>query len=343
MKSNEYPITMEKVQELKIQYPYSISELCSALDQPVWEGSVRRAKKNHLSRFCEFEVTGKGKGTRYIIKEIFDQEEPDIGNSLYTQSIKIQLLQIMQNGSGEEIHSAPQWFQALGMVNRSYIELRKNPDKPCKGVKYPNLGLGDYFENCIRWNNDIFLNRTSRYMRAVLIRALKVLQNAQVLSFHDDCFMLYFYDDDLHVYTSRRKATKEEQKVIMDARKEILIQLDFDDIQQVYALGFGVTKGFFKKVNKLLRESFGDSFAFSTQEIQVICSKTYLDYQIDRELEKAKRLELNEKILDWCDNKNAISFINNLSNYKYDSKDRMKYYRLDVQRALSAECIALKN
>ena len=28
------------------------------------------------------------------------------------------------------------------------------------------------------------------------------------------------------------------------------------------------------------------------------------------------------------DNKNAISFINNLSNYKYDSKDRMKYFRL---------------
>lgn len=92
----------------------------------------------------------------------------------------------------------------------------------------------------------------------------------------------------------------------------------------------------------MLRESFGDSFAFSTQEIEVTCSKTYLDYQIDRELEKAKRIELNEKILEWCDNKNAISFINNLSNYKYDSKDRMKYFRLDVQRALSAECIALK-
>ena len=91
--------------------------------------------------------------------------------------------------------------------------------------------------------------------------------------------MLYFYDDDLHVYTSRRKATKEEQKVIMDARKAILIQLDFDDIVQ------------FKKVEEYISEHNLDKEIVDQAFIQV----KYSGY-IEKEKSNADKLTRLEDV-----------------------------------------------
>jgi len=320
---------------------------------PEATGNSKPAQLRQLSRCFYFEKVSRGK---YLILEIYDHVQPDLKG--YTALINILLMRYLKTlDRYTETLSTSMWFDRLGMYNHEYLTYRKYPH-----LLYDKMttleGMGSYRKDMFAVNRNHFCNRVEQYYKQVFKESLEDLHDKKILNYYE---RVMIYDGTMirekvsdgsggyymHSVPNRRAANITEERAILDIEKSVLDELLKDeDVKSFSYLRFRYPK-LVKKYNSECGKRFLDIFgyeensgAFYTHEYEIVFSDTYLDDQIDEEIANLKMSDLNNKLLNWCNN-NAQTHLDYLTRHSEYNKESLKYYRVPVQNELADKCIKI--
>lgn len=80
----------EMLSQLELWQSYKYSELCTLLGESEKQGNSKKAQEKEWSRYFEFIKSGKNKGTRYTVYDVYETEKRKVptGNSKYIKMIE---------------------------------------------------------------------------------------------------------------------------------------------------------------------------------------------------------------------------------------------------------------
>lgn len=263
-------------------------ELCNILNIETKAGNSKKAQLRELERCCNYVK----EGNRFIIKEIYKEEKAKIYPSVYMEFIGNILIDYLYKNlthpGDRKILTIGKMIEIVGLVNENY-EIGNRHKKALSKALNVNL-LSVYY----------FYNNTRGEFKKMIERALKSLHNRRVLTYNK-IKMICYKDKGNQIY---RQATDQEESYITDIEKEVLNDMGYKSITEVFLKC--KMKTFQKKVkNKLPLDWI---YYFDAYSINVGAKAIKMEYDNIKE----QREELNKRSLNKVHKKlqTSVSTIN---------------------------------
>ena len=68
-------LNINNLSKIELNYPYTPKELAEVLQVEFPQGKARQLFRKELNKYCDYNITGKNRGTRYIINKIYTQNQ----------------------------------------------------------------------------------------------------------------------------------------------------------------------------------------------------------------------------------------------------------------------------
>lgn len=248
-------------------------ELCNILEIKVSDGNSKKKQLKDLERYCKFRKEGR----KFIIEQIYEEEKAKIYPSVYMEFIGNILIDYLyknlSNPGDRKILTIGKMIEIVGLANENY-EIGNRHKKALSKALNVNL-LSVYY----------FYNNTRGEFKRIIERALKSLHNRRILTFNK-IKMICCKDGVYQVY---RQATDQEESYITDIEKEVLNDMKYKSISEVFIKC--KMKTFQKKVKNKLPE--GWIYYFDAYSINVGTKAIKMEYENIKE----QREELNKRSL----------------------------------------------
>lgn len=219
--------------------------LCKALDIKPKTSNSKKAQIKEIERYIKL----NRKGHRFIVKEVYDTPKPAMGGSgnIYNGLIQLLITDMIVEAKGETILiSRSKLLRELKMVNHNYAYCNGNRSK---FAKYIDMNIGFIHD---------FMNTTNSNYRSIIRTALDDLVDRSVITYkwvHSVCTKKNVY----------RKATKQEEELIIDSQKQLLIEMEYKKISEV--MFTSDWPEFKKTLNFMLQKKSDISFPYMSYEI----------------------------------------------------------------------------
>lgn len=248
-------------------------ELCSVLEMRFYTGGNAKASQiKELERYCEFHK----EGNKIIIDEIFGEvkEKVDMrkeGNAgIYSEDVQKLILDLLAKQDDERISlSINMLFKELQMVNSNYSVAKNNTLEASKVLKIDEKVIQDFY------------GYTQRKLKTIVVTALNKLQDKALIMWNTSMWVAERevnmvmnemnkpkLDGDKVIYdlnTIYREATKEEEKLILRVRGEMLDKFKCKEISEV--MSKGIATEFFNAMNKVLGKEANILFSYDCYNI----------------------------------------------------------------------------
>lgn len=280
--------------------------MCNILNVSIKTGKSKELQLNELSRYCLY---SKDKN-KYIIDEIFINPLPKIdhrkegNNSKYVEHVKFLLLQKLSTCEGYTCtFTKNNLFEFLGMINPLYLD---------KVIARKIITKNDSRINNFDINH--FYMRANDKMTRILFDSLNSLKNQYLISYKEVDIIVRLNIEGEKEFT---EATKEETKLIMDIKREVLKDMELNSMMQV--IFKFKTEEFYSKVSKILKEEYEIEYTYKQFEL-IFTKENILDELAMLELKKHKK-ELNNKVCDIVNLNAKNTYNKNLEKYEKELED----------------------
>lgn len=316
--------------------------ICEALGEPTKTGVSKQSQLSDWKRYFEYSKSGYN----FIINKIYETptEKIDLrvnGNNKakYIDKIEYLILDLLvQNGNdGQVFLSRNKLLQSLQMVNENYSYGKIKPMKLSKVMNVTKEEIYDFYENSdgmLKRNLETALDSLRSQALITWKHSLTVCHvesKADINEFNNIKAMKLESineDGDMEVEFSlrqsdqkmiHRKATPEEEQLIIRTERDVLKELDCKKVADIFKLN--KAEQFYKSVREILFEEANIYLYYNSYEI--ISNKD----QIKEEWESTERVgiqsELNESIVEKLKINTASRY--NRSFEKYDKTFKEKY------------------
>jgi hypothetical protein len=281
-----------KIEKLEAGQTFkNYKDLCAELDMEVKKSTnSKNAQYKELARYCDFSKVGH----QIIINEVFSEQKPKVdnrrdNNSVYRNLVEFLVCDYLAQYEGNLCVSRTELMRRIGMININYGYCSQNAEK-----------LSIYIDDTEKRKIDEkviydFYNTNNGNFKGIVESALDSLMDKRVIR--------YYQVRKVHLSNEylNRIAEPEEENVIDDTEKEVLIELGYENMQSVRQ-----SKDWAKfktKVNKLLAKHTNIKYYYNAYNIRI--SDKYIEDERDKLLtllledsrrEKMKS-ELNETII----------------------------------------------
>lgn len=295
---------------------YSYKQLCELTGAEYLQGNSRKRHlegygENGFHRFFDFEKSSYGK---YSISKVYDEPLPMVderkkGNrSIY--SVYIELLLMNHLSSKKKSHTETfmrkDLWKMLGMINEKYITMSDESllriDKTIT-----NYEIADFRIRC------------NQKLESIIKSALNSLKARFLIDWEMQTIISKLLPNGDRVWV---EATDEDKKEIIVAKRQVLGELNCDDIFSVYSKR--LQKQFNSRVNELLNEKFNWDYFFKRY-------KVIFDAKNIREAIPETEVILNKLLL----NNEIVKYLNNEAKKNYENK--MEIYERRLAEATSEE------
>ncbi len=255
--------------------------MCNLLGEAEKTGHSKKAQVKEWERCFSFERSGQ----KYIVTEIFDEPLLKVdgrstgNNSVYVKYIELLLLHHLSEQPNHELTIIKNHLlERLGMVNKNYLD-RKEMMKT----------FVDEF-NLTRFELDDFYRRVYPKLNKSLFKTLNSMQKRSLIEYSEETIIVVMKDG----FENYRVAKADDITQIDAVYNLVLESFGFKSMGQV-ACRF-MSQGFYKRVNKILREKFGWDRIYKQLKISLVDAN--FSFQNSRDRIEQASLELNSKILD---------------------------------------------
>lgn len=267
--------------------------MCKILNEQTLEGNSKKAQIAEWKQYFEFEKVG----TKYLITEIYDipKEKNDLrkegNNSIYVKYVELLLMYFLSNKEGYTFTLRKnEWFQVLGVVNNNYVDHFYRPK--CYQFSDSEVSTFDL--------ND-FYRRVPPKLEKIMFSALRNMKNRCLLDYFEETMIV----ETINEKQEHRKATNEEIRQLVSCKNEVLKNMGFVNMTQVF-LKFK-NKEFYDALNAMLYKRYGWNYSY--RQYCIIYSHKCIQQDIPLTEINIQRLELNQKI---------VSAVNTQAEEKYN-------------------------
>ncbi|UOE57296.1 hypothetical protein [Cytobacillus oceanisediminis] len=319
-----------KVELLKSGQTFkNYKELCLELGMEIKKSTnSKNAQYKELARYCDYSKVGH----QITINEVFSEQKPKIdnrknNNSVYRGLVEFLVCDYLAQYEGNICPSRNELMLRIGMINVNYGFCSQNVAK-----------LSAYFESTKKRTMDEkliydFYNKNNGNFKGIVESALDSLMDKRVIRY-SKVRKVHLNNEYLN-----RVADPEEEYIIDDTEKEVLIELGYESMFLVRQ-----SKDWLKfktKVSNLLSERTHIKYYYNAYNIRV--SDKYIEDERDKLLElllddsrrEQLKSELNETIINriiekaqkrhekeingtWGTSKNKMSAMRRGENYVSD-------------------------
>ena len=242
---------------------HTYKSLCELLNERKYGGNSKIKHLKELSRYFDFYYDEEIK--RYVIREIYDTPLPPLNaaNVLYANHIKVILLTYLATHADEEegaIYISSQYlYQALGMINHQYIEMRS---KDRKGELRDSLrkeleekkNFLDIEDKTLNYYIKNFYDRCRSKFAAIIESSLRSLDKQNYLT-HSKAYNKYSkiideYGHEVGIEYAGH-STDAETSDFLTIEVEIMKEFGFETDQDIW-FG-GRTEEYWQRVNEEVR------------------------------------------------------------------------------------------
>jgi hypothetical protein len=257
-----------EIKNLKLgQVIKNYKELCKILNEPEKTGNAKKAQVIDWERYFSYTK----EGTKFIINKIYDKpkEKKNSHSNNNIEYIKIIELLILDElaqskNKGKMFLSKNQTLKELNMINCNYSVCNR---RTLKVNKYTNIQpdtINEFYESAnstLTRNIEKALNNLRKQALIIWSTEIKIHKINTNKSQVNDVEKIVTYDEYDEEYTKykiipneeEREATEEEKKYILRVERETLLELGYDNKQEV--VGNGDWDNFRERVNdRLLKE-----------------------------------------------------------------------------------------
>lgn len=254
---------------------------------------MKKAQFKTLDMMCSYEKIGKGKGLKYRFIKLHDEikERGDKRlKGIYTDNIDIALIYYIYSNMSNGIYdiSKISALELAGLVNGNFKECKRNMTLTSMSLGVPIEIVSHFIEKEYRKSIDVFERSLSR------------LKKNRIIDYSDRWFIVeknsnefIFHNEEYKYSTQSRIATDDEVKMILDINSEILLELGYKDMKEVYLRG--KSKYVSDKLNKRLKECIGIEYIYKGYHI--VASKIGMKRKINEYEANYNKSELNNKII----------------------------------------------
>ena len=257
------------------------------MGEPIKGGKSKQYQLENWKRYFDFNQVGQ----KIVINTIYDTPIPKPedqrikGNkSIYVPYIELLILnKLAQEKQYSYTLTKNKWLLYLGMINNNYMSksyseiIQKNPH-----IK--------------KFDINQFYLRVNQKLKKILFDSLRNLKNRCVIDYYEEIVVVeYQYSFENNAQRQiHRLASDQERKDILAAKKQILNDMGFDKITQVF-IRFKAEE-YYAKLNNYLFEHHGWLYAYS--QYKIIYNKKDILSEIPKIELQLQRLELNSKVID---------------------------------------------
>jgi len=280
-------------------------EVCTLLEEPIKTGKSKQLQLEDFARYFKF-IKDKQK---FIIAEIYPeplskQENPNGNNSKYVENIKYMLLHKLSTCEGFTCtFTKNNLFEFLGMTNPLY--LKKAIAK--KLIKDNHYDISDFDINH-------FYMRSNNRMTRILFDSLNSLKRQYLISYREIDIVVRLNDKE---EKEHNEATKEEIKIIMDVKHQVLKDMELTTMMQV--IFKFKTEEFYNRVTEILKNDYDIEYTY--KQFELIFTKENILEELERLELKQHRKELNDKVCDIVNLNARNTYNKNIAKYEQELED----------------------
>ena len=276
-------------------------EMCEVLEIKPTTGGAKQAQFKELDTYCEYSKQGH----KIIVDTVFEtpRQKVDGRSSDYREmrNLILRLLALSNQERNRAIFPTSTLLQGLGAINSNYATGRRQ-----------QKALGRHLDIETEYVND-FYNTTHTNLKNALETNLNYLKNERLITWGNTIMVCknnpkvklnalgeYVLDEDGRIISEDhqdfRVATVDEKEFIIKTEKEILSNLGYKTIAEVFK--HGCVKSFYDTVYSILKRECNINFYFMAYEI--IFSREIIEKELERtggSIQKEKEL-LNARVKD---------------------------------------------
>lgn len=272
--------------------------MCLLLGEVEKAGDSKIYQIKNWERYFDFEKVGQ----HFIIKDIYEDPLPKIdgritgNNSIYVQYIQLLLMKYLSNQPGYECQiTKNDLYYNLCMVNNNYLTNRDEDNRRELYAGLTNISKFDVYD---------FYRRVPTRLDKILFSALNSMKSRCLIEYGEE-YVIVNKDGTEYI------ADSDEVSYILKVKKRALAIMGLSSIVQVYYKF--LTKEFYEKVNKILRDECEWLYAYKRYKIIFIGDEIRND--IPKEEAELVKNNFNAKIAELLDNQAASLFNKNIEDY----------------------------
>lgn len=268
-------------------------ELASLLNEPVLGGKNKKYQLREWERYFSY----TRQRNAYIITEIFDTPKMKIDErtrGIFVQHIEILILQLLYQTNGHMLISRPIFFEQLGLCNNKY-----------------NLQAAE--RTFLLNNSDIsksvlkqFKSRSYVKFNEILDSSLKSLERRKLIEYGNRRLV-----EDFDTQCTRI-ATENELKSILEIERNVLLELGYTEIGQIYTRDEDAK--YYALVNKRLESTLG--WKRTCKVIEITASPNTLLQATDESIIRLEKECLNILSIEALNKQAKTQLINYTNNYE---------------------------
>jgi uncharacterized protein YegJ (DUF2314 family) len=302
--------------------------LCEILNVQTKNGKSKSLQLKDWERYFEYDKQGHS----FMITNIHGstKDKTDLrkgGNNKvkYIEQIEKLILDLLvqDTNNGKVFLSRNKLLQTLKMVNWNYSYGKYKPARLSKHTNINKEGIADFYaisDNLLQRNLEAALTKlrskalivwshtlTIGYIEAnVKLNAdLNVKATKQEEIDEDGDKIITFDVDKPEGNLIHKKASEDEQKLIIHTEREVLKEMNCKVIQDIYKKG--IAESFYKKVNDILFDEANIYLYYNSYEIVYNNEHVYEEW---KELEEIKEAQLNKKNTQSVLNEEIVNKLN---------------------------------
>lgn len=271
-------------------------EMCGLLGENIKEGNSKKSQEKEWRRYFDFDKDKQ----KYVITKIYNEplEKNDlrlIGNSIWAEYCELILLKFLSKQDNYMVElPAKYFFRLFGMINDNYFHIDKDE-------------LIKLDQELTNFQINHFYQRTYQKFIEILYSSLRNLRNRRLIYYEEITKIIIKEIIDDKEKAEIYDASDEEKKKITNVEKEVLNQMGFKNISQVY-LRFKKDE-FHNKVNIILYDRYGIDSTYKVLKI-IFTKSDVLDGLQETEI-NVERMRMNEKVVDTINEQAEIKYKNN--------------------------------
>lgn len=257
--------------------------MCELLHEKYNKGNSRKAQLKNWQRYFDYEKTRQ----KFIIVEIYPEPLPKVderihnGKSIYSKHIELLLLDYLSKQKGNMAKLTKKKLLAiLGMINSNYM----NEAYDLEDDMIDDIQL------------DHFYQRSYKKLSRILNDALCSLKNRRLVNYKSKKVIKITERNELGTTTDvLREATQDEENIIMEVEREVLMEMGYESIVQVYI--FHQHKHFYKKVEKKLLDCYNIHYYYN--QIDLWFYHEHIEQAKEKDELKMRKRMLNDEVVNY--------------------------------------------
>lgn len=296
-------------------------EVCLLLEQQVKTGKSKQIQLQDWKRYFDFELSGQ----KFIIKEIYTMPKEKVDNRKngnnntpyikYIETLILDLLaQSVYKGKDEVFLSKNRLFKEFKMINNNYVFCKNRTLKLSKFMDINKDTIEEWYlstDGTLKRNLETALDSLKKqslilWSSEITVCELVVNQNNMVI---DKKIRVDEYDEEIITYKVNtgfdllhREATKEEKKAILRIERDIMLEMGFENKQDIVRVGSW--DKFKEKINKIILDKLNISYYYDSYKI--LFNEDHIQQQYEKIIEEifleeedriGNKNELNDSIM----------------------------------------------